>query len=224
MPKPLLIAPSILAADFTRLGEHLQAAEHAGADLLHIDVMDGQFVPNISFGAIVVEACRRVSPLPLDVHLMIAQPERFLSEFAKAGASQITVHFEATAHIHRAVHLVKELGLKVGLALNPGTPLEALKPLLPDLDLVLIMSVNPGFGGQKFIPSTLERLKTVRNWLEEVNPTADLQVDGGIVASNIAEAARVGANNFVAGSSVFNAKDTVQNNVNALKAALQVIV
>jgi len=215
----LKLAPSILAADFARLGEQVLEADAGGADLIHIDVMDGHFVPNISFGPLMVEVCKKVTALPLDVHLMIEQPERFFESFARAGATSLTVHAEATRHLHRAVQHVKDLGLRAGVALNPGTPLEFLQPVLKDVDLVLIMSVNPGFGGQKFIENALERLRTVRGWIDRENPGCDLQVDGGIALETITRAKEAGANVFVAGSSVFG-HGNVGQNIAALKMAL----
>ena len=220
----LKLAPSILAAEFARLGEQVLEADRGGADTIHIDVMDGHFVPNISFGPLMVEVCKKVTTLPLDVHLMIDQPERYLETFARAGADSLTIHAEATHHLHRAVQHIKDLGLKAGVVLNPGTPLEFLQPILRDVDLVLIMSVNPGFGGQKFIESSLERLKTVRGWIDCENLACDLQVDGGITLETIGRARNAGANVFVAGSSVFGSvsggRGNVGQNIAALKLAL----
>lgn len=195
------LAPSILASDFSRLGEELNAI--AGADWAHVDVMDGQFVPNISFGLPILAAARAASSLFMDVHLMIDRPERYLKDFADAGADGLTVHVESTPHIHRAVQQIKELGKKAGVTLNPGTPLETLQPLLHDVDLILIMSVNPGFGGQKFIPHSLERIRTVRRWLDDTGSAAELQVDGGVGPTNARAVVNAGASNLVAGSAVF---------------------
>ncbi|CAN5640145.1 ribulose-phosphate 3-epimerase [soil metagenome] len=209
------LAPSILAADFARLGEQIEEAEAAGADYLHIDVMDGHFVPNLSLGPLVVAACRRVATLPLDVHLMIERPERYLDDFAAAGADILTVHAEATPHLHRVVERIRALGLRPGLAVNPLTPLMVFREALPYLGLALLMSVDPGFGGQRFIPSSLSRLETLRGWRDELNPDCELEIDGGGDASTIAQAARAGADVLVAGSAVFGAKDTAETTLKA---------
>ncbi|MGY2893546.1 ribulose-phosphate 3-epimerase [Deinococcus sp. UYEF24] len=200
------LAPSILACDFTRLGQEIGAA--ASAEYLHIDVMDGLFVPNISFGFPILEAARRVrddsgSAQILDVHLMIDRPERYLEAFVKAGADSLTVHVESTPHLHRCVQTVRELDRRAGVVVNPGTSLEALRPVLDSVDLVLVMSVNPGFGGQKFLPQTYERVRTVRRWLNEIGSEAELQVDGGVTQGNAAGLVQAGASVLVAGSSVY---------------------
>lgn len=210
MPE-LRVAPSILTADFARLGEQIQEAEAAGVHWIHLDVMDGRFVPNLTFGPLVVEAIRKVTGLPLDVHLMIVEPERYLKDFAQAGADWITVHAEATPHAHRAVQQIKELGKKAGLAINPATPLEALLPLLPELDLALLMSVNPGFGGQKYIPTSTERIRRLRAMRDELNPGCLIQVDGGIKPENVAEVYRAGVDVVVVGSALFNNQPVSDN-------------
>ncbi|WP_369814939.1 ribulose-phosphate 3-epimerase [Deinococcus sp. Leaf326] len=197
------LAPSLLACDFTRLGEELRTIEEA--DWAHVDVMDGQFVPNISFGLPILAAARRASGLYMDVHLMIESPERYLRDFAEAGADGLTVHVESTRHIHRAVQMIHELGKHAGVTLNPGTPLEAVRPVLGDVDTVLVMSVNPGFGGQKFLSGSLERVRTLRRWLDELGSEAVLQVDGGVSAANAHALAEAGATCLVAGSAVFRA-------------------
>lgn len=204
---PVRFAPSILTADLARLGEAIREAEAAGVDWIHLDVMDGVFVPNLTFGPLLVEAVRRVTSLPLDVHLMIVKPERYLEDFAQAGADHITVHFEATYHPHRAVQKVKELGKKAGLAVNPGTPLEAFEPLLPDLDLALLMSVNPGFGGQSFIPSQVEKIRQLRRLCDERGLDPWIEVDGGIKGGNAWQVIEAGANAIVSGSGVFGQAD-----------------
>lgn len=201
------IAPSILSADFARLGDEVRAVEAAGADYIHIDVMDGQFVPNITIGPLVVEAVRRVTRLPLDVHLMIDAPDRYIADFAKAGADIIVVHAEATNHLHRTVQLIKSLGKKAGVSLNPATSLHALDYILEDLDLVLLMTVNPGFGGQSFIDACLPKIQALRGMLDKKGLETELEVDGGVKESNIAQIAHAGADVFVAGSAVFGSSD-----------------
>ncbi len=212
------LAPSILSCDFTRLGEELSAI--AGADWAHVDVMDGAFVPNLSFGLPILAAARRASNLPMDVHLMIERPERYLKEFAAAGADSLTVHVEATPHVHRAVQQIRELGKRAGVTLNPGTPLEAVRPVLGDVDLVLVMSVNPGFGGQKFIPHSLERIRTLRRWLDELGSEAELQVDGGVSPTNARAVVAAGASVLVAGSAVYG-RDGAQAGLERLREALK---
>ena len=201
------IAPSILAADFGRLADQLAMVEAGGAELVHLDVMDGVFVPNITFGPVVVEAVRKWSKLPLDVHLMIDKPERYLGDFAKAGADIITIHIEATTHLHRTVHRIKELGAKAGVSLNPATPLTSLDFILDDLDLVLIMSVNPGFCGQKFIPSSLRKIRRLKEWIEERGLKVEIEVDGGIGPDNIRSVVEAGVDIVVAGSAIFHSED-----------------
>lgn len=202
------IAPSILSADFGRLAEEVQEVERAGADWIHVDVMDGRFVPNITIGPLIVEALRPRTRLPLDVHLMIEDPDRYISDFAKAGADWISVHQETCPHLHRTVHLIKEHGVRAGVVLNPSTPAEVLQPILPDLDLVLLMTVNPGFGGQAFIPSVLDKIQKMRSMLDARGLShVELQVDGGINPKTAEETAKAGATVFVAGSAVFGQSD-----------------
>jgi ribulose-phosphate 3-epimerase len=202
-----IIAPSILSSDFTRLGEELKSIETAGADWIHIDVMDGQFVPNITYGPIIVEACKRASDLVLDVHLMIEKPDLLIPEFAKAGADYISVHAEACSHLHRSLQLIKSFNVKAGVALNPATPLSSIEWIIDQLDFVLIMSVNPGFGGQKFIESSIDKIKSLSQLLKEKNSNAIIQVDGGINADTINLVSKAGASSFVAGSAIFNTED-----------------
>jgi len=201
------IAPSILSADFSRLGEDVQAVDRAGADYIHIDVMDGHFVPNITIGPLVVDALRKVTNKPLDVHLMIENPDLYIADFAKAGADIIVVHQEAVPHLHRTVQLIKSLGKKAGVSLNPGTPVETLDVVLDDLDLVLVMSVNPGFGGQSFIPSALDKIRALRQRITQRGLATELEVDGGVKLDNIREVVAAGADVLVAGSAVFNTDD-----------------
>jgi ribulose-phosphate 3-epimerase len=201
------ILPSILSADFARLGEDVARLEAGGADWLHVDVMDGQFVPNLTFGTKVIEAVRSVTKLPLDVHLMVWQPEKYFDDFAAAGASRMLIHAEATPHVHRHVHRIKELGCAAGVAINPGTPVEVLLDIVPDLDTVLVMTVNPGFGGQQFIAHTVEKIGRTRELLTRLHSKAVLEVDGGINRETIATCFRAGADTFVAGHAVFAAKD-----------------
>ncbi len=201
------ISPSILSADFTRLAEELGALEDAGADYVHVDVMDGRFVPNITLGPFIVEAIKRATGLPLDVHLMIEAPENYIADFAKAGSSIITVHVEATEHLHKAVHAIKDLGPRAGVSINPATPVDTLEEVIDDVDLVLVMSVNPGFSGQGFIPASLDKIRAVRRLLDERGLKAELEVDGGIKMANIKEAAEAGADVFVSGSGIFSSGD-----------------
>jgi len=205
------IAPSILSADFAKLGAEIKEVEQGGAGLIHVDVMDGHFVPNITIGPLIVEAIRPHTQLPLDVHLMIEQPERYVADFAKAGADLITVHQEATVHLHRLIHQIKELGVKVGVALNPATPIETIQHVLSDLDMVLLMTVNPGFGGQKFIPAVLQKIETLRQHLiVQGYQHFDIEVDGGINAVTARQVAGAGANVLVAGTAIFGERDRRQ--------------
>lgn len=213
------IAPSILASDFARLGEEVRAAEQGGADWIHVDVMDGHFVPNITVGPPVVRAVRRCTGLPLDVHLMIKHPERFLDAFAEAGAGVLTVHQEACVHLHRTLQRIRELGVKAGVALNPATPLESVRDVLPMVDLLLVMSVNPGFGGQSYIEASTDRLRRARVLLDELAPGAELEVDGGVDPSNAATIVGAGASVLVAGSSVYHHPQGATAGVRALRAA-----
>lgn len=218
-PPTVKIAPSILSADLGHLAEQLKDAEAAGADLFHIDCMDGMFVPNITFGPNIVKACRKVTDLELDVHLMIEKPERYIEEFVDAGADTLTLQAEATPHVHRALQAVKDGGAKAGLAVNPLTPLSYIKEALPYLDRVLIMSVNPGFGGQSFIPSSLARIQTVAGWIDEGDYAVDIEVDGGVNTQTIKAAAQAGATVMVAGSAIYNSA-SIKDNILALRAAI----
>jgi len=201
------IAPSILSADFARLGDEIKDVERGGADYIHVDVMDGHFVPNITIGPLIVEAIRPVTQLPLDVHLMIENPDQYIEAFAKAGADYITVHVEACRHLHRTVQLIKSTGVKAGVVLNPATPVESLKHIIEDVDMVLLMSVNPGFGGQKFIPSVLPKIREVREMADALNPSLEIEIDGGVNEETARLCADAGATVLVAGSAVFNKED-----------------
>ena len=201
------IAPSILSADFLRLGEEIKAAEAAGADLVHIDVMDGHFVPNITIGPAIVEAVKAVTALPLDVHLMIERPDRYLDDFINAGADYIAVHYEASVHLHRTIQQIKEKGKIAGVSLNPATPLGSLEDILPDIDFVLLMSVNPGFSGQKYIPHSTDKIKLLKNMLGEKGLPALIEVDGGVSPENAGVVAAAGADILVMGSAFFHSKD-----------------
>ena len=213
------LSPSILAADFARLGEQVAEAENAGVDAIHIDVMDGLFVPNISIGLPIVAAVRRVTRLPIDLHLMIDRPERYLEEFVGAGADWITVHVEGATHLHRTLTQIRDLGAHPGVTLNPGTPAGSLVEVLGLVDLVLVMTVNPGFGGQRFIESQFGKIAILRAMLDEMESDAILSVDGGVGAENIGEVVAAGATQIVAGSAVFNDEQSVADAVSALRAA-----
>jgi ribulose-phosphate 3-epimerase len=207
MTKKIKIAPSILSCDFSRLGDEIRAVEAAGADIIHVDVMDGHFVPNITIGPLIVEAARRSTTLPLDVHLMIENAERYVADFAKAGADYLVVHAETGYHLHRLVQQIKELKVKAGVSLNPATPLSCLDHILPDLDLVLVMSVNPGFGGQAYIPAATPKIRALRKRIDDLGLAIELEVDGGVKPENAAEVIAAGADILVAGSAVFGKKD-----------------
>ena len=207
MNQPVLIAPSILSCDFGRLAEELKAVETAGADWVHVDVMDGRFVPNITLGPVIVEAVRRATKLPVDVHLMIVEPEKYIDAFAKAGADVLTVHQETCPHLHRTVQQIRAAGAKPSVVLNPATPVTTLEDILPDLHMVLIMSVNPGFGGQAFIPGAVEKIRKLRKMIDERGLSTLIEVDGGINSKTAREVVSAGANVLVAGNAVFKEKD-----------------
>lgn len=217
MIKNPIVAPSLLAADFTNLKEAIDLIDHSEADWLHMDIMDGRFVPNISFGMMVVEQVGRVLKKPMDVHLMIEEPGKFVTQFAQAGADTITVHFEACPHLHRNIQQIRDLGVRAGVAINPHTPVTALEHVVEDLDLVLIMSVNPGFGGQKFIFETLYKIRQLRQLLMDRNSKALIEVDGGVGLQNAGKIMEAGADVLVAGSSVFGSEDPVDT-IHKLKA------
>lgn len=221
MPLKPIIAPSILSADFTRLGEQIREAEQAGAGYIHIDVMDGRFVPNITMGPLAVAAARRVTTLPLDVHLMIVEPERHIEAFAQAGADIITVHVEASPNLHRTLQMIRELGCRAGVALNPHTPANAVSEVLSVVDLALVMTVNPGFGGQDFLPEMMAKVTRLRAMIGELSQSIDLEVDGGINPQTVLAAVQAGATVLVAGSSVFNESHSVQHEMDALRASLK---
>lgn len=221
MEHKIKLAPSILSADFARVGEQVAEATKAGADYIHVDVMDGHFVPNITIGPLVVAAIRPHTSLPLDVHLMIESPEKYIKQFAQAGADIITVHAEVCPHLHRMVESIKEAGCKAGVSLNPSTPLTALDEVLPILDLALLMSVNPGFGGQQFIESTIGKIARLRRKLDELGLATELEVDGGITAEIAPRVAQAGARVLVAGAAVFNKKESVSQAIARIRESLR---
>jgi ribulose-phosphate 3-epimerase len=219
MPRNIL-APSILSADFLNLGKAIQACVDAGVEWFQLDVMDGHFVPNISIGPLVVKACRRATDAFLDVHLMISEPVRYLEAFSGAGADSLTIHYEVSTHIHRTLSRIHELGMKTGVALNPGTPVNALDEVIDQVDLVLVMTVNPGFAGQQFIDSSPQKIRRVRAYLDEHESPAHIQVDGGITAITAKMAAEAGANVFVAASSIFQHQNGIAAGIDALREAI----
>ncbi len=219
----IVIAPSILSADFANLADEIARVEAGGADWIHVDVMDGRFVPNLTFGAKVIETVRRVTSLPVDVHLMVVEPEQYFDDFANAGATRLTVHPEVSPHLHRQLTRIRELGCEAGAAINPSTPLSAVSEVLAELDLVLVMSVNPGFGGQQFIPAAVDKVRRMRAMLDAAGSQAWLQVDGGISRETIAEVWDAGANAFVAGNAIFSARDPAAE-IELLRSLCRVVV
>ncbi|MCS7285931.1 MAG: ribulose-phosphate 3-epimerase [Anaerolineae bacterium] len=219
MSKAIKIAPSILSADFTRLGEQVKEAEAAGADYIHVDVMDGHFVPNITVGPLVVKALRRITPLPLDVHLMIEKPERFVEEFSRAGADIITVHWEACPHIYRVLWKIRELGKRAGVSISPATPVWVLEEILEETDLILVMTVSPGFGGQKLIPNALAKVEKLKDMLKQKNVAPEIEVDGGINEETAPLAVRAGAQVLVAGAAIFESPFGVREAIRRIRAA-----
>jgi len=218
------LAPSILSADFARLGEQVAQAEQAGADRIHVDVMDGHFVPNISIGPLIVKSLRPVTKLPLEAHLMITDPDQYLDDFAQAGIDGILVHWEGAIHLHRTLQHIRKLGKYCGVVINPATPVSVLDAIIKDVQMVLVMTVNPGFGGQEFIHSTLEKITLVREMLDDVNPTCELEVDGGIDATTAPLAVKAGARVLVAGSHVFGRKEGIAASMEQLQASVRGIV
>ncbi len=218
-PKSGKIAPSILSADFAHLADEIAKVTEAGADMIHVDVMDGHFVPNFTIGPPIVKAIRKVTRLPLDVHLMMTNPEDFIHDFIKAGSNYITVHVETCPHLHRTIQSIKEEGVKAGVTLNPATPLASVEEILGEVDLLLIMSVNPGFGGQSFIPSTLEKLRRARKMIDQRGLNVELEIDGGVKVENIAAMAQAGADIFVSGSAIFHSKD-YKDTIQKMRAAI----
>ncbi|MFZ1746011.1 MAG: ribulose-phosphate 3-epimerase [Nitrospirales bacterium] len=223
MPVTPLISPSILSADFARLAEAVQMVEAAGADWIHVDVMDGHFVPNLTVGPPMVEALRKVTSLPLDVHLMMTNPDDFIPEFVDAGADLLTVHVEACPHLHRTVQSIKERQVKAGVSLNPATSVTSLEEILGDVDLVLVMSVNPGFGGQQFISSSLDKIRRIRTMMNNSRSSAHLEVDGGVNLTNVASVIQAGANVLVAGSAIFGSKN-IPETIRQMRTAAQTVI
>lgn len=221
MTRTKQIAPSILSADFSSLGDEIRAVEAAGADLIHVDVMDGHFVPNLTIGPLVVEAARKVTRLPLDVHLMIERPDALIEKFVKAGADMVTVHVEASPHLHRTVQLIKQLGAKPGVAINPATPLTAVEEILDQINLLLVMSVNPGFGGQSFITKVFDKIRTARKMIDGQGLSTALEVDGGIKISNAKALSEAGVDIFVAGSEIFESED-YKKTISEMKRAVEI--
>ena len=223
MTLPFVIAPSILASDFSRLGEEIAACEAAGANWIHIDVMDGYFVPNLTVGPVVVEACRRTTKLPLDVHLMVEKPEHLLEAFAHAGASHLTVHVETCPHLHSTLQQIRSLGLKAGVTLNPATPAAMIEPVLYMADVVLVMTVNPGFSGQNFIPEVLPKIAQIRKLLDAIGSSARLEVDGGVSETTLPALIAAGADTFVAGNAIFHYPNGIAAGVAALRSAVPIL-
>ena len=221
MPKPYFISTSILSADFTQLGAQISEAEANGVDWIHVDVMDGHFVPNLTMGPFIVAACRQATNLPLDVHLMVEEPEKLVEAFAGAGASGLTIHPEASPNLHRTLQTIRSLGCKPGVAVNPGTLTEVVKPVLHMVDLVLVMTVNPGYSGQTFLPEALPKVRQIRDWLDEINPEALVEVDGGINAETLPLVRDAGAQAFVAATAVFKHPDGIAAGLKALKSQLK---
>lgn len=219
MKNKYILSPSILSADFTNLSAAIQKIVNAGADWIHIDSMDGHYVPNLTMGPFIVEHCKKITDKPLDVHLMIENADFYIPHFAKAGANVLTVHAEASVHLHRTISLIKSLGCKAGVALNPATPASVLEEILPFVDLVLVMSINPGFSGQKFIPETLKKMATIRQMLDEIDSSAYLQVDGGINEATIDQVLAVGIDNIVAASAIFKHPESIQKGIAVFKEA-----
>jgi ribulose-phosphate 3-epimerase len=220
MTKPIIISASIERSDFTQLGPQIGELEQHGADWIHVDVMDGRFVPNLTIGPVIVEACKRATDLPLDVHLMVREPENLVEAFAEAGATRLTIHPEASPNLHRTLQTIRELGCKPGVAINPGTPGIAVRPVLHMIDLVLVMTVNPGFSGQTFLPETLTKMEKIHAWMDEINPEAVLQVDGGINTQTLPLAYEAGARAFVAATAIFKHPDGIAAGIKTLRNAV----